>query len=1143
VRIDDHRAQSYPSQLARGGVHEEELVASLDVVTVASRSGAAPLPVGFDGSASTAVGGTIATWEWDFGDGTTGSGATALHTYTTPGEYFASLTVTDSNGHVNLVPLLQQVDVFDGTMPTATPAATPTFVVVPTPTVAPPPGSTATRTATPVIVATPTPTASPTPTLGLVVTTTADNGDDASPVPGSLRQAILTANAKANPVGGVDVITFNIPGAGVHTIAPPQELPFITDPVTIDGYTQPGASPNTLVVGNDAVLLIEINLELAYATFPFLRGPGGSTIRGLVINRFREQAIAIVSDNNVIEGCFIGTNAAGDTRLLANGSTLSAFGAIFVAQGADNRIGGTLPAARNVIEANGDVGIRVSDDNRPVGVSNTVIQGNYIGTNAAGTAAVNAPDNGRHIGVGIVIGGANTLNTIVGGTEPGAGNLISGNGGAVADNEEEPGIIIGSPDGTGDVTIQGNLIGTNAAGTAAIGNHAGGIRAVSNGTITRLVIGGPQSGARNVIAGNGFDGLAPGGAVSAGITIYAPVLNGAIVQGNFIGVGSDGVTLIPNFVDGIGVQPPVGSSYLIGGTNPGEGNVIAGNAGHGIQVAGFTEVPYGQVAILGNSIFSNGGGSIFGNELGIDLQGRFSNSFQVTRDGPCDVDEGPNGLQNYPVLTTADSAGGATTIAATLDSTPGTQFRIEFFSNPDCEASGNGEGHTFIGATTVTSAAGPCVIFPPPQPLDFGATFQPAVAVGQFITATATGPNGNTSEFSGCVQVTGTGPLPTFTPGGGATPSATGPAPTRTPAPENCYDCIDNDGDGKVDRDDEDCPLRANGMELGLSRPGKGAKGIAKCAKTLGQAGTKFSAARLKHLQKCVNAAFVCVQQEPHDAACAAKAQKTCAKELGKAAGDQGKLRKAILKTCAPPSVDMADLRSVAGIGYETEVAVCGERGVGTLASASDVVDCLLAQHRCRVEDLVASETPRAIELLALAGRDPNVEFPCLAAGADGGGGDLAGVRGKLAVKCQKGIGKAGAKFASVKAKLTQKCSSVVYACVQVKPTDPKCLPKAAATCRKQLAKLRAPGTGAAAKLAAAITKSCGKAPFALADLLESGGLGFAALGGECAALGVPSLDSLADVSSCLERRHTCRVEQMIETEMPRVEELLEVTR
>ena len=103
---------------------DEELVAPLDVVTVSTQSGGAPLPVYFDGSASTAVNGTIVDWAWDFGDGTTGSGATVTHTYNTPGDYFASLTVTDSNGHVNLVPLLNLVTVTDGPPPTPTPTPT-----------------------------------------------------------------------------------------------------------------------------------------------------------------------------------------------------------------------------------------------------------------------------------------------------------------------------------------------------------------------------------------------------------------------------------------------------------------------------------------------------------------------------------------------------------------------------------------------------------------------------------------------------------------------------------------------------------------------------------------------------------------------------------------------------------------------------------------------------------------------------------------------------------------------------------------------------------------------------------------------------------------------------------------------------------
>ncbi len=131
-------------KLVQPGLLDEELIAPLDVVAVSVQEGAAPLVVDFDGSASTAVNGTIVAWAWAFGDGATGSGATTQHTYDAPGEYFASLTVTDDGGRVNLVPLLHLVTVVEG------PAVTPT--------------PTSTRTATPALTSTRTPTPVPTPT-------------------------------------------------------------------------------------------------------------------------------------------------------------------------------------------------------------------------------------------------------------------------------------------------------------------------------------------------------------------------------------------------------------------------------------------------------------------------------------------------------------------------------------------------------------------------------------------------------------------------------------------------------------------------------------------------------------------------------------------------------------------------------------------------------------------------------------------------------------------------------------------------------------------------------------------------------------------------------------------------------------------
>ncbi len=134
--------------------------------------------------------------------------------------------------------------------------------------------------------------------------------------------------------------------------------------------------------------------------------------------------------------------------------------------------------------------------------------------------------------------------------------------------------------------------------------------------------------------------------------------------------------------------------------------------------------------ISGNSIHSNGG-------IGIDL-----NHNNVTLNDPLDSDAGPNNLQNYPVLTSATTSGGNTTIAGTLNSTPSKPFTLEFFSSPSCDASGFGEGETFLGSTQVTTDAGGIV--------GFTANLPVSVPLGRVITATATDGNGNTSEFSRC---------------------------------------------------------------------------------------------------------------------------------------------------------------------------------------------------------------------------------------------------------------------------------------------------------------------------------------------------------------------------------------------------------
>jgi CSLREA domain-containing protein len=458
------------------------------------------------------------------------------------------------------------------------------------------------------------------------VNSTADPGDGVcDAVQCTLREAINAANANL----GTDTIAFNIPGAGPHTIQPTSALPSITDPVVIDGYTQPGANPNTNGpgLGLNTVLRIELDGSNAGAGVAGLHiWADGSIVRGLVINRFNASGagggISITAHANVIEGNFIGTDATGtiDLGITTNG--------VFV-NGANNTIGGTTANARNVISGN------------TVGV---LIQG----------------------------GGATS-------------NLV-----------------------------QGNLIGTDANGTGDLGNSEGIVILSANNTI-----GGSSPGARNIISGNGPSPGAGRGVVIAGNA------TGNLVQGNFIGTDVNGTANLGNTRDGINITAP-SNNTTIGGTANGAGNTIAFNGGLAVVVSSGT-----GNAILGNSIFSNGG-------LGIDL----GPTAGVTPNDPADADTGANNLQNFPVLTSA--TGGGTSIKGSLHSAPNTTFRLEFFANAACDPSGFGEGQTFLGfLNAVTDGAHNAV---------FSVLFPVAVPVGHFITATATDPAGNTSEFSGCLQ-------------------------------------------------------------------------------------------------------------------------------------------------------------------------------------------------------------------------------------------------------------------------------------------------------------------------------------------------------------------------------------------------------
>ncbi len=564
---------------------------------------------------------------------------------------------------------------------------------------------------------------------------------------GSLRQAMLDANATA----GTQTITFNIPGAGPHTISPATPLPTLTESAVIDATTEPDfavGAPSVELAGNGA--------------------GGGShglvlnvacTVRGLVINRFDGVGIVLSANGNTITGNFIGTDTTGTADLGNNAH------GIYLGSSSNNQIGGTTTAERNVISGNGGDGIRAE-----FASSNNIIKGNFIGTNAAGTAALGNTANG----VIFDASGAGATANQIGGPSASDRNVVSGNG--------QHGVVLRNTVATGN-RIRGNYIGTNAAGTADLGNAVNGVfleTAPSNN------VGGTDAGEGNVISGNGQHGVH---VINAGAS-------GNLIAGNFIGTDATGTVDLGNDLDGVlidaapsttvggttgtprnvisgnnrngvfinavaatsnnilgnyigtnaagtsalsnlrGVIINNSSNNTVGGTGAGAANTIALNTNDGVLVLSGT-----GNSILSNSIHSNG--SVAG-ALGIDL---FDNG--VSANDADDPDTGPNNLQNFPALTSATISADGTTlnVQGALDSTASTSFRVEFFANATCDNSGSGEGRTFLGSATVTTnASGDAAI---------NTNVPVSILVGQAITATATNNTTNdTSEFSACVSAT-----------------------------------------------------------------------------------------------------------------------------------------------------------------------------------------------------------------------------------------------------------------------------------------------------------------------------------------------------------------------------------------------------
>ncbi len=483
---------------------------------------------------------------------------------------------------------------------------------------------------------------------------------------------------------------------------------------------------------------------------------GGSSAARNVISgniRFGIEIVSLGANGNVVQSNYIGTDLTG-TAPVGNRE-----GGMVVNVAPNTVIGGSSLALRNVISGNGQASVQFFANGLVItggGASGTQVQNNLIGTDVNGTTALS------NLGGGVVINGA--PNSTIGGTSAGKRNIISGNGlhgleidasggtgnlvqgnyiglninGNIAMSNGGDGVFIsdapgntiggtaaGAPNvisangamgvhvlgsGSGNNIIQGNYIGTDFNGGVDLGNSQHGV--FINGAADNT-IGGTSLAARNVISGNG-----------TGVFIQSSAATGNLVQGNRIGTAANGTGNLGNTFDGVRIGGNA-SSNSVGGVAAGAANTIAFNGANGVVVDSGT-----NNSILTNSIHSSGN---LGIEL--DLDG-------ATLNDPDDADSGPNGLQNYPVLTSATGSLFNTRVVGNFNSVASKTYNLQFFASAACDASSYGEGTTFLGSISLPTNAG--------GDASFNQLLPTGGVANQFISATATDPNGNTSEFAVC---------------------------------------------------------------------------------------------------------------------------------------------------------------------------------------------------------------------------------------------------------------------------------------------------------------------------------------------------------------------------------------------------------
>ena len=384
------------------------------------------------------------------------------------------------------------------------------------------------------------------------------------------------------------------------------------------------------------------------------------------------------STNVTIAGNYIGVDSTG------NVDRGNATDGIFVTSSVDTiTIGGSAADTGNVVSGNADTGIEID------GADNVTISGNIVGLGADGTTII------ANDGHGIMAYGTVT-NITIGGNTAAERNVISGN---VAN-------AVGVYGGSG-WTIQGNYIGTDDTGLVAKGNEQSGIAIVG---VDNVQIGGTNAGEGNVLSGNLNSG------------VYAGSSDGIIIEGNYIGVGSDGVTAVGN-ADGVHFEDNT-TNAMIGGSTSAAANVIAYSSTYGVFINGNGALGN---TVRGNRIFRNGG-------LGIDLIGN-----GPTPNDSGDGDTGPNNLQNWAVMKTASIADDGTfSYEVDTSSFASGTYTIDFYASTERDG-GNVEGERYLGTGG----------FVPWGNASFSGAFGGVtLAAGEYVTALITDSSGNTSEFS-----------------------------------------------------------------------------------------------------------------------------------------------------------------------------------------------------------------------------------------------------------------------------------------------------------------------------------------------------------------------------------------------------------